>query len=132
MVIEAAPDTIQPKDATTDNAYFVLGNVYDALTARDWSSGQPKIVPKLAESYSQQPDPRTWRFKLRPGIKFTNGEPVNADAVVAMVTNVGRAGRSRAGPSTSSASPGPAPPRSTISPSTSRPGRRTPSSRVER
>ena len=88
MAIEAAPDTIQPKDSTTDNAYFVLGNVYDALTARDWSSGEPKIVPKLAESYSQQPDPRTWRFKLRPGLKFTNGEPVNADAVVALVKSV--------------------------------------------
>jgi peptide/nickel transport system substrate-binding protein len=88
MVLEAEPDTIQPKDATTDNAFFVLANVYDGLTARDWSSGEPKIVPKLAESYSQQPDPRTWRFKLRPGLKFTNGEPVNADAVVAMVTNV--------------------------------------------
>ena len=88
MVIEAAPDTIQPKDSTTDNAYFVLGNVYDALTTRDWSSGQPKIVGSLAESFNQQPDPRTWRFKLRPGLKFTNGEPVNADAVVAMVKSV--------------------------------------------
>ena len=88
MVLETDPDTIQPKDGTTDNAMFVLGNVYDGLTGRDWSSGQPKIVPKLAESYSQQSDPRTWRFKLRPGLKFTNGEPVNADAVVHMVTYV--------------------------------------------
>ena len=85
MVIEAEPDTIQPKDATTDNAFFVMANVYDGLTARDWSSGEPKIVPKLAESYSQQSDPRTWRFKLRSGLKFTNGEPINADAVVNMV-----------------------------------------------
>ena len=54
MVIESEPDTIVPKDATTDNAYFVMGNVYDALTARDWSSGEPKIVGKLAESYTQQ------------------------------------------------------------------------------
>jgi peptide/nickel transport system substrate-binding protein len=89
MVIEAEPDTIHPKDATTDNALFVLGNVYDALTARDWSSGEPKIVGRLAESYSQsQTDPKTWRFKLRQGLKFTNGEPVNADAVVNMVAFV--------------------------------------------
>ena len=89
MVIETDPDTILPKDATTDNAMFVLGNVYDALTARDWSTpGQPKLVGKLAESYSQQSDPKTWRFKLRPGLKFTNGEPVNADAVVTMVASV--------------------------------------------
>jgi len=89
MVIESEPDTIVPKDATTDNGYFVMGNVYDALTARDWSTpGQPKIVGNLAESYTQQPDPKTWRFKLRQGRKFSNGEPVNADAVVTMVANV--------------------------------------------
>jgi peptide/nickel transport system substrate-binding protein len=89
IVLETDPDTILPKDATTDNAMFVLGNIYDALTARDWSTpGQPKIVGKLAETYTQQSDPKTWRFKLRPNIKFTNGEPVNADAVVTMVASV--------------------------------------------
>src|SRR5205823_13168091 len=71
------------------NAYFVMGNVYDGLTARDWSTGEPKIVGKLAESYTQsQTDPKTWRFKLRPGLKFINGEPVTADAVVTMVASV--------------------------------------------
>jgi peptide/nickel transport system substrate-binding protein len=88
MVLEAEPDTIFPKDATTDNSFFVLANVYDGLTYRDFSSGEPKIVPKLAETYTQQSDPKTWRFKLRSGIKFHNGEPVNADAVVALVTAI--------------------------------------------
>ena len=53
MVIEAEPDTILIKDATTDNASFVLGNVYDQLTARDWSNGTSKIVGELAESFSR-------------------------------------------------------------------------------
>ena len=88
MVIEAEPDTIQPKDATTDNSFFILANVFDGLTFRDFSSGEPKIVPKLAESYTQQPDPKTWRFKLRSGVKFHNGEPLTADAVVAIVTAI--------------------------------------------
>jgi peptide/nickel transport system substrate-binding protein len=62
-------------------------NVYDQLTTRDWSSGTMKIVPKLAESWEQsQSDPKTWRFKLRPGLKFINGEPINADAVVNIVS----------------------------------------------
>ena len=89
MVIEAEPATILIKDATTENGYFVLGNVFDKLTARDWSSGEPKIVGGLAESFSQLPtDPKTWRFKLRQGLKFTNGEPITADAVVAVVDSV--------------------------------------------
>ncbi len=37
MVLEAEPDAILLKDATTDNASFVVGNVYDQLTDRDWS-----------------------------------------------------------------------------------------------
>jgi peptide/nickel transport system substrate-binding protein len=89
IVIEAEPDTIHPKDATTDNAMFMMGNVYDALTARDWSTGDPKIVGKLAESFEQsKTDPKTWRFKLRPGLTFIDGEPITADAVVTMVTYV--------------------------------------------
>jgi peptide/nickel transport system substrate-binding protein len=89
MVIEAEPDTILIKDATTDIASWVMGNVYDQLTARDWSSGTPKIVGELAESFSQsQTDPKTWRFKLRQGLTFINGEPITADAVVAVVDSV--------------------------------------------
>jgi peptide/nickel transport system substrate-binding protein len=89
MVIEAEPDTILLKDATTDNASFVLGNVYDQLTARDWSTGTPKVVGELAESFSQsQTDPKTWRFKLRQGLTFANGEPFSADAVVTVVDSV--------------------------------------------
>jgi peptide/nickel transport system substrate-binding protein len=89
MVIEAEPATILLKDATTDNSSFLNGNVYDQLTARDWSSGEPKIVPELAESFEQsQADPKTWRFKLRQGLKFINGEPVTSDAVVAVVNSI--------------------------------------------
>ena len=36
--------------------------------------------PALALSWSN-PDPTTWEFKLRQGVKFHNGEPFNADAV---------------------------------------------------
>jgi ABC-type transport system substrate-binding protein len=53
----------------------VMMNVYDQLTTRDWSSGTMKIVPKLAESFSQsQTDPKTWRFNLRKGLTFINGD----------------------------------------------------------
>jgi peptide/nickel transport system substrate-binding protein len=89
VVIESEPPYIQIKDGGGDNAFFVTGNVYDHLTVRDWSSGEPKIVGSLAESWSQsQTDPKTWRFKLRQGLTFTNGEPFTADAVVAIVDNV--------------------------------------------
>jgi len=42
IVNESEPDTIVPKDASTNISYFVLDNVYDHLTARDYSSGEVK------------------------------------------------------------------------------------------
>ena len=37
-------------------------------------------MPALAESWSN-PDPLTWQFKLRQGVKFHNGEDFDANAV---------------------------------------------------
>src|SRR5689334_2633751 len=87
IVNESEPDTIVPKNAATNIAYFVMDNVYDQLTARDVSTPDGKIVPKLAESWSPV-DAKTWRFKLRQGVKFHNGEVFNADAVVVAVDNM--------------------------------------------
>lgn len=42
-----------------------------------------KLAPGLAESW-RLVDDLTWELKLRKNIKFTNGEPFNADAVVFM------------------------------------------------
>ncbi|MGC4943206.1 ABC transporter substrate-binding protein [Kribbella sp. DT2] len=41
-----------------------------------------KIVPVLAASW-QNPDPNTWVFKLREGVKFSDGTPFTAKDVVA-------------------------------------------------
>ena len=38
-------------------------------------------TPSLAESWTVSPDKRIYEFKLRPGIKFHNGEPVTPDDV---------------------------------------------------
>src|SRR5436190_6712753 len=40
-----------------------------------------KVVPAVAESI-RLIDPLTWEVKIRPGLVFHNGEPINADAVV--------------------------------------------------
>ena len=58
-----------------------VGNIYEGLVrlTRDY-----KIEPSLAVSW-ERVDPVTWRFKLRPGISFSNGEPMNADAVVGTI-----------------------------------------------
>jgi len=55
----------------------VLYNLYDSLVAIDMSL---KIIPALAESW-QTPDPKTYIFKLRQGVKYHDGTDFNADSV---------------------------------------------------
>lgn len=43
-----------------------------------------ELVPWLAVSW-ENIDPLTWRFKLRPGVTFSNGAPFTADAVLNVV-----------------------------------------------
>ncbi len=52
--------------------------VYEFLVTRDKKLG---LAPALAESWTQV-NPTTWRFKLRPGVKFHDGTPFTADDVV--------------------------------------------------
>ncbi len=59
-------------------AEIALYNIFETLTKVP-SDGRP--VPLLAESWTASPDLRVWTFKLRPGVKFHNGEPFNAGTV---------------------------------------------------
>src|SRR5437870_4921483 len=52
--------------------------IYEFLTDRDKQLG---LRPSLAESWQRIND-TTWRFKLRPGVKFHDGTPFTADDVV--------------------------------------------------
>src|SRR6266498_4194509 len=58
-------------------------NIYETLVDEDLSSptGVPKIVPKLAKSWTVSKDATTYTFKLRDDVKFTDGTPFDAEAV---------------------------------------------------
>ena len=62
----------------------VLCNIYDALTDADSTYN---MGPSLAESW-RLIDEKTWEFKLRPGIKFHDGQPLTAEDVRASFTRV--------------------------------------------
>lgn len=53
-------------------------NVFETLTKINSDSS---ITPLLAQSWTVTPDNKTWAFKLRPGVKFQNGEAFNAQTV---------------------------------------------------
>ena len=58
--------------------FGVLSSVYEGLVDLDRALA-PR--PRLAESW-QSPDPLTWRFRLRRGVRFHDGRPFEARDVV--------------------------------------------------
>src|SRR3989440_8410206 len=70
--------SLDPYSVTETFTHGVLGNVYEGLTKRD---KELKIIPGLAESW-ETVEPTHWRFHLRKGVKFHNGEDFTADDVV--------------------------------------------------
>ncbi|MDX2221177.1 MAG: ABC transporter substrate-binding protein [Rhodospirillaceae bacterium] len=71
-----------PFRGITYSPYVLHPLQFDALTDIG-ADGQPS--PGLALSW-QAETPTSWVFALRPGVTFSNGEPADADAVVATIT----------------------------------------------
>lgn len=74
--------TIDPTTQQSSGASgnIVLGAVYDFLTRYDVDSGT--FEPQLAESIESNDDFTEWTVTLREGLEFTDGTPLDADAVV--------------------------------------------------
>jgi peptide/nickel transport system substrate-binding protein len=66
---------MNPHGDDTDAGLSYFSNFFDGLLQRKGSEGT--LVPALAEKY-EHPDLLTWRFYLRKGVKFHNGNPFNA------------------------------------------------------
>jgi peptide/nickel transport system substrate-binding protein len=61
-------------------AATAAASIFDTLTYLD---DKGVAQPKLALSWTSSEDFKTWTFKLRPGVKFQDGTPFNAEAVKA-------------------------------------------------
>ena len=73
---KAEPDGFDPMyDSSNVN---VMLSIHEGLFRLD---NDGNVVPAIAESIKEV-DPLTWDIKIRPGLVFHNGEPINADAVV--------------------------------------------------
>ena len=69
--------TMDPAMHRTRITQTVVRNVFEALVNQDDSLN---FVPELATEWTQV-DATTWRFTLREGVRFHNGEPFTAEAV---------------------------------------------------
>lgn len=71
---------INPLTTTQYDTMFAVG-LASAQLVNDSPSGQLKA--QLASSWAQSADKLSWTFTLRPGLKFSNGQPLTATDVVA-------------------------------------------------
>jgi peptide/nickel transport system substrate-binding protein len=72
------PTTLDPMNHQETPAANLARNLFDSLLERDQDL---KLVPLLAAEMPKIVAPTVWEFKLRRGVKFHNGESLDAEAV---------------------------------------------------
>ncbi|MEV6062997.1 ABC transporter substrate-binding protein [Nocardia asteroides] len=72
---------VDPHQVGSSDTLYSLRETVDSLTDQDPETG--RIVPWLAQSWEISPDARSFTFRLRPDATFSDGTPVNAQAVKA-------------------------------------------------
>ena len=75
---KADVETFDPSQSNNTTTHNVTINLFDTLVRL--SDDGRDFVGELAESWKVV-DPTTWQFRLRRGVKFHNGEELNAAAV---------------------------------------------------
>lgn len=79
LAMALEPNGLDPTaGAASAIAEVTLYNVYETLT-RIASDGS--VSPLLASGWTASPDLKSWTFKLKPGVKFHNGEAFDAAVV---------------------------------------------------
>jgi peptide/nickel transport system substrate-binding protein len=74
MLIESSPTNLDPRIGTDAQSERIDELLFDGLVERD-NNFQP--APGLAERW-EHPDPLTWIFHLRSGVRFSDGRPLTA------------------------------------------------------
>jgi peptide/nickel transport system substrate-binding protein len=82
---QAGIANLDPHGTTGALPLSVMGNVYEPLVGRD---ADMQLEPVLATEW-EVVNPTTWRFKLREGVTFHNGNPFTVDDVIFSMNRVG-------------------------------------------
>jgi peptide/nickel transport system substrate-binding protein len=78
FLIESSPANLDPRIGTDGQSEHIDELIFDGLVTRDENF---RFTPALAESW-EQPDPLTYVFHLRDGVRFHDGRPFTARDVV--------------------------------------------------
>jgi peptide/nickel transport system substrate-binding protein len=71
---------LDPAVVTDGESFRVTRNIYESLL--EYKRDSTEVIPGLAESWVTSPNGLEWKFQLRRHVKFHDGTPFNAEAVV--------------------------------------------------
>lgn len=74
---------LDPAQGPDANSGIAVGMIYSGLVKFDQNL---EVVPDQASSWTISPDNKTYTFKLKPGIMFSDGTPVTAQTYVYTLT----------------------------------------------
>src|SRR5215831_19042206 len=77
----ADPTGLDPEAVLNNTSGFVMATIYDGLIR--YKPGTVEVEPGLAERWDVSPDGLTYSFRLRKGVKYHDGAPFNANALIA-------------------------------------------------
>ncbi len=78
IAVTTEPSTLDPQAVNDRSSRVVTANLFESLLGRDPSTA---LVPVLATSWPEVVDDDTWRFAVREGVTFHDGQDLNAQAV---------------------------------------------------
>lgn len=74
------PTTMDPGVSYGDSEIYIFYNIFDGLVGIDQETG--KVVPRIAESFEGNKDDSEFTFKIRQGVTWSDGTPLNANDFV--------------------------------------------------
>jgi peptide/nickel transport system substrate-binding protein len=78
FMIQSSPANLDPRIGTDEASEHIDELLFDGLVDRD---AHFRFTPALATSW-EEPNPLTLIFRLRPGVRFSDGRPMSARDVV--------------------------------------------------
>ncbi len=83
IAIGADQTGLDPQTVENNESGFVMSTIFDSIV--NYKPGSSLVGPGLAQSWTISPDGKVYTFRLRRGVSFHDGTPMNARTVAADV-----------------------------------------------
>ena len=82
IAVPGVASSMEPIAGNSTDAERIMPNIFDQIVTRNFDEDPEgaELRPAIATSW-ERTDPLTWRFTIREGVTFHNGEPLTAEDV---------------------------------------------------